>query len=145
MRDQLDDSRPFHNGKVEFHVSGVLLKVVKQRFVWGAQDIMDLGHLVHLVITWEQRKEGYDFEEDAANTPEVHFVAIVAVSEEALRCSIPPGGDVLCEGRLRVDASAGTEVGQLDAVVLDEDILAAKERKGSDVTDNCETSSALTA
>jgi hypothetical protein len=110
-----------------------------------AEDVMNFVDLVELVVAREERKQGEHFKIDAANAPVVHLMIIVAVSQQALGRSVPPGGDVLSEGRLRIDASAGTKVGQLDTVVLDEDVLAAIGREASDVTDNCKTGSALTA
>jgi hypothetical protein len=56
MWDQLNYSCPLHNREVEFHVSRILLKVVEECLVWGAQDVMDLVHLVHLIISWEERE-----------------------------------------------------------------------------------------
>ena len=57
----------------------IFLKVIEQRFVGTAQDIVDFMNLIDFVVTGEQRKQRDDFEQDAANTPEVHLVTIVAI------------------------------------------------------------------
>ena len=84
---------------------------------------MDLVHLVDLVVTREQRKERDNFEEDAANAPEVHLVAVVPISEQALGCAVPACRDVLCVRLLRVDTTTGAEVSQLHVVLHEEDVL----------------------
>ena len=40
---------------------------------------MNFVHLIKFVIAWEEWKEGEDFEVDAAHSPVVHLVVIVAV------------------------------------------------------------------
>ena len=50
---------------------------------------MNLVDLVQLIVPWEQREERQHLKEDAAYTPDVHFVSIVAVSHEAFRCTVP--------------------------------------------------------
>lgn len=84
---------------------------------------MDLVNLVKLIVAWEQGEEGQDFEVDAADTPVVHLLVVVAVSEQALWGSVPPSGDVLREWGLGVDSTAGPEVSQLDHIVFDENVL----------------------
>jgi len=95
MGDKFGDARCFHLGKVELHVGGVFLEIVKQGFVRGAKYIVDLVNLVDLVISREEWKETDDFEEHTADTPEVHFVSVVSVCEQTLGCSVPTGRDVL--------------------------------------------------
>lgn len=57
-------------------------------------------------------------------------MVVVAVSHEALGCSVPPGADVLGVGLLGIGAYisaagtfAGTEVGELDVISLDQYVL----------------------
>lgn len=59
-----------------------------------------------------------DLVEHAAGAPQVHFVGVEAVGEETLRGAVPAGGDVLRVGLLGVDAPAGSEVPQLQDVLL---------------------------
>ncbi len=84
---------------------------------------MDLGDLVQLVVPREEGHEGEQLEKDTADAPNVHLEVVVAVRKETLRCSVPPGGDVLREGLFLTDAPTTAEVGQLDHLVRDEDVL----------------------
>ena len=59
----------------------------------------------------------------AADAPHVHLVVVVAVREQALRCAVPAGADVLGVWLLAVDAAAGAKVGQLQHLVADQNIL----------------------
>jgi hypothetical protein len=64
-------------------------------------------------LTWEEREEADDLEEDAADAPHVHLVRVVAVREQALGRAVPARGDVLRVRLLRVDAATAAEVRQL--------------------------------
>jgi len=75
-------------------------------------------NLIQFVITRKQREQRNNFEEDAANAPIVHLVIVVAIGKQTLRRSVPPGADVLCEGQLRIDPSAGAEICKLYLVVF---------------------------
>ncbi len=48
--------------------------------------------------------------EHTSDTPHVHFVSVVAISEQAFWSPVPSGGDVLCVGLLGVDPSAAAKV-----------------------------------
>ena len=41
---------------------------------------MNPYYLVEFIIAGEEREEGKDFEENATDTPEIHFVPVVTVS-----------------------------------------------------------------
>lgn len=56
------------------------MKVVQELLGRCAHDVVYLVDLVELVVTWEEREEAEDFEEYAASSPDIHFVAIVAIS-----------------------------------------------------------------
>lgn len=47
----------------------------------------------------------HDLKEDTTGAPHVHLKAVVAVSEEALRGSVPACGDILCVRGLGVHAA----------------------------------------
>lgn len=79
--------------------------------------------LVELILAREKRFFGYQFEEDTAETPDVHFLVIVAVCHEALGGPVPTGGYVVGVGGGGVFALAGAEIGQFDEVSLDENIF----------------------
>jgi hypothetical protein len=64
---------------------------------------VDLVHLIQFIVTWEQGEEREDFKIDAADSPIVHLMIVIAISEQTLRRSVPPCADILCERRLRVD------------------------------------------
>ena len=84
---------------------------------------MDLVNLIYLIISREEGEKRDDFEEDAADTPKIHLVAVVAIGEEALWRPVPPGGDVLCIGLLRVDSSARAEVCKLYVIFAQQDVF----------------------
>ena len=69
----------------------------------GAEDGEDGGDLVDLVLPREQGVLGVEFEQDAANAPDIHFLGVEAVGEQALRGSVPPRRDVLGERLRRMD------------------------------------------
>lgn len=101
----------------------IFLEAVKELLWRCAEYIMNFVDLVELVVSWEQRKEAQNFEEDAANSPDVHFVTVVAVGHEALGCAVPSGRDVLGKRRFIVEPSATSEVGQLDRLVRQQNVL----------------------
>jgi len=84
---------------------------------------VDFLNLVHLVIAWKEGKEREHFEKYAAQSPVVHLVIVVAVSHEALGGPVPTRADVLSEGRLAVDAATRAEVGELDLVIFNKNVL----------------------
>lgn len=57
---------------------------------------MHPADLIQLVGPWKERVQAGDLEENAARAPLVHFWAVVAVRQEALRGPVPSRGDVLC-------------------------------------------------
>ena len=99
------------------------LELVEQLLIRCAQDVMDLVHLIEFIVPRKQREERNDLEYDAADAPQVHLVPIIAISEEALRCTIPPRRDILCVGLLRIDATTTTKVGQFDLVFHQQYVL----------------------
>ena len=52
---------------------------------------MDFVDLVKLIFTGEKRVKRQNFKEDAAHTPNIHFVTVVAVGHEAFWGSVPSG------------------------------------------------------
>lgn len=60
--------------------------------------LVDPADLIELVGAGKQRVQAGDLEEHAAGSPLVHFWSVVAVRQEALRCSVPSRRDVLCVG-----------------------------------------------
>ena len=62
-------------------------------------------------------------EHDATDAPHVHFVIIKSVGEQALGRSVPSRRDVFGVRLLRVDAAARAEVGKLESLVGDKDVL----------------------
>lgn len=78
---------------------------------------MNFVNLVDFVIAWEEREQRYYFEQHTADAPEIHLVAIVAISKQTLWRPIPSGRDVFCVRLLRVDTAAGSEVCQFDMIL----------------------------
>jgi hypothetical protein len=56
---------------------------------WCAHDSVDLLDLVEFVGAGKEGEQGDNFEEDAADTPEVHLVVVEAVSQQALGRAVP--------------------------------------------------------
>ena len=81
--------------EVELHVRCVFLESLQDLLIWRPQDVVNLMDLVELVGAWEQREEADNLKHDAADSPQVHFEVVVAVGHQALRSSVPAGGDVL--------------------------------------------------
>ena len=71
------------------HVTGMALELVKEGFLRRAEYVMYLVHLVELIITGKEWEKRDDFEHDTTDTPKVHLVTVVTISEEAFRCTIP--------------------------------------------------------
>ena len=84
---------------------------------------MDLMNLVKFVVAGEEGEEGEHLEEDAADSPVVHLVVVVTVSQQAFRRPIPPSRYIFCEGSLRIDSSAGSEISKFHLIVFDQNIL----------------------
>lgn len=135
----------------------VLLELLEDALIRGSQHVVDLGSLVHLVGSRKQRVQTekgvllysligskrasrneftsvsvqtspHDLEEDAASAPHVHLKAVVAVGQEALRGSVPAGGDVLRVRGLGINAPTRAEVAELQAVLLQRSIWSERPR-----------------
>ena len=74
---------------------------------------MNFVDLIELVVAWEQWVQGEYFEEDAANAPNIHFVAIVTICHEALWGTIPARRNVLRQRWLAVKSATTAQVCQL--------------------------------
>ena len=74
----------------------MLSKILQQLFTWGSYDFVNFVNLVKLVISREKGAEREDLVHDTAHAPDVHFVAVEAVCEQALGGSVPPSGNILC-------------------------------------------------
>mmetsp|Transcript_111919 Transcript_111919/g.321526 ORF Transcript_111919/g.321526 Transcript_111919/m.321526 type:complete len:333 (-) Transcript_111919:212-1210(-) len=124
VRDQpLDAGAPLLR-EVEVHVRGVPLELSGEELRRRrAKDIVDLLDLVHLVLTWEQWEERDDLEAHATGREQVHLEIVITIRKQALRGAVPTGTDVLGEGLPRVDAAAAAQVGELDLVVAEEQVL----------------------
>lgn len=114
MGNQLGDALILFGSEFELHVRSNFLKFVKQFLGRCTEDVMNFVDLVKLILAWEQRVQGQDLEEDATDSPNIHFVAVVAVCHEAFGGSVPPSGDVLGERRLIVEAPATAEISKLN-------------------------------
>ncbi len=107
-------------------MGGDLFEFIKQFLTWSAKYIVDFVNLVQFVVAREEGEQRKNFEKHAADAPIVHFVVVVAVSHQALGRAVPARGDVLGEGRLRVDAAAGAEVGELNLVFFEQNIFPGR-------------------
>jgi hypothetical protein len=104
-------------------MSCILLEIIEQCFIGRAKDIVDLVHLVDFVIAWEERKERYNFKEDASYSPKIHFVAVVAICQQTFWSSVPSSRNILGIRLLRINASTGAKISKLDMVLTEEDIF----------------------
>lgn len=104
-------------------MSRVLLEFLEERIFGRPDDVVDLVNLVQLVVAREERVERNDLEEHAADAPQVHLVAIVAVGQQALRRAVPPRADVLRVRLFAVNPAATTEICEFHAVVHYQNIL----------------------
>ncbi len=109
--------------EIDLHVGGLGFEPVEDFLLGGAEDVVDPMDLVEFVLAREEGLFGDEFEEDAAEAPDVHFFVVVAVSHEALGGAVPAGGDVVGVGGGGVFALAGAEVCEFDEVALDEDVF----------------------
>ena len=100
------------------------MEFVQNVLRWGAKYVMDLIYLIELVISWEKRKECSHLKEDTASSPIVHFVIIIAISQETFWWTIPSRRDILCKWWLGVDSSTRPEISQLNLVILYQDIFS---------------------
>lgn len=100
VRNEFADTLELLLGEVEFHVCGVpknnqissinlLLKFLKQILGWRSEDIVDFVDLVELVVSGEERKQAHNLKHHAANAPDVHLVAVVAIGEKTLGRAVP--------------------------------------------------------
>ena len=104
-------------------MSGLTSKTLKNFCPRSAQDVVNSMDLVELILTGEKRFFGYQFEENTAKTPNVHFLVIVAICHEALRSPVPTSGYIVGVRGRRVFTLAGAKIGQFDEVSLDENIF----------------------
>ena len=88
---------------------------------------MNFVYLVKLVVSWEKWEQREYFKVNAAHSPVVHFVIIVAVGEQTLGRAVPTRADILREWRLGVDAATRSEISQLNLVLLQQDILSTSD------------------
>ncbi len=95
-----------HLSRVAALSPSLLLKFLEYFVRRRAKHIMYFLDLVNLVIPWEESKEREHLEEHAAHPPHIHFVVIVAISEQALRRAIPSGRDILLKG-MKLDTVKG--------------------------------------
>jgi hypothetical protein len=70
--------------------------------------------LVELVLARKERFFGDELEQNAAETPNIHLLVIVAVSHEALGCPVPPRRYIIRIGGGGVLSLARAEVCQFD-------------------------------
>lgn len=89
------NTRTLLSWEVKLHVCGVLFELIQELFGWGSNDIMDSADLVDLVFAWEQCELAHQFEDDAADAPDVHLAVVVAVGQDALGSAVPAGRYVL--------------------------------------------------
>lgn len=101
-------------------MGGLTFESIEHILSRSTQNIVYPVDLVQFVLAWKQGLLGDQFEQDAAETPNVHLLIIIAICHETLRCSVPSRGDVVRVGKGRVLPLARPQIGQFDEVALDE-------------------------
>lgn len=79
-----------------------------------SEDVVDAVYLVEFVLARKERFFGDEFEQNAAESPNIHLLIIVTVRHEALRGSVPARGYVIGIGGGGVFSLAGAEICQFD-------------------------------
>lgn len=79
--------------------------------------------LVELVFAWEEWFFCDEFKQHTAESPNVHFLVVVAISHQTLGSSVPTSRDVVSVRKRRVLALAGSKIGKFDQIPLDQDVL----------------------
>ena len=70
-------------------MGSVLLESVKDLLWWCTEDVVYFVNLIKLIITGKEREERKYLEEDATDSPDIHFVPVVAICHKAFWCSVP--------------------------------------------------------
>ena len=117
------------NCKFEILVKYLLLKLFEKRIRRGTQYVMNFMYLIKLIITGEKRTKCKYFKEDATNTPVVHFMIIISISQKAFRRPIPSSRDVLGKWWLRINSSAWAKVSKFDKIIFNQNILSRTQFK----------------
>ena len=94
----------------------ILLKLVEQLLRRCSQNVVNFVDLVEFIVPWEERKQRQYFEEYAAHAPDVHLVAIMAISHQTFGSSIPACRYVFSERWLAIETSATTQICELNGV-----------------------------
>lgn len=84
---------------------------------------MNFVHLVKLIISWKQREQGNNFKKYTAHSPQVHFISVVSVCEQTLRCSVPSCWYVFSVWLLWVNSSAWSKICKLDLVFHQQNVF----------------------
>lgn len=103
--------------------SGMLLEIdskdpgqsvsVRPGLVRGAQDLENFVELVELIVTFEEGLPSIELSHNTPQSEDVHWAVIGVAFEKNLRGPVPPGGNVVCIGRLGPDLPHQPKVGQL--------------------------------
>ena len=64
----------------------------------STQNVVDAVNLIELILAGEEGFFGDELKQDAAETPDVHFLVVVAVGHQALGGSVPTSRDVIGVG-----------------------------------------------
>lgn len=89
----------------------------------GAHELQNPEKLVAFGGAWEEREAGVELSDDGSDGEEVHRGVVVAASEQGFGSPVPPGRDILGEGRLGPDFPRQPQVRQLYRAVYLQQIL----------------------
>ncbi len=108
---------------VGLHVGGFGLELVEELGRWGPKDFVDSVYLIEFAGPVEERVLGDHLKEHTSVPPDVHFGVIISIGHEALRRSIPSGGNILSIGVLAVNSLTRTKISQLNDIASNQHIF----------------------
>lgn len=79
MGQKLSKTSAFLGREIQIHVASPLFQLPQQLRWRCAHHVVNLLYLVRLVSAGKKGEKAQNFKEDAANTPHVHLVIIIAI------------------------------------------------------------------
>ena len=123
MRNHFGKAFPLLLWKIDLHMRGVFPEEIEDLLAGSTNDVVNLVDLIEFVITWEQWAKRQDLVHDAADAPDVHFVAVVAVCQEALRSPVPTRGDVFGQRLILVQPPTTSQIRKFDRLSVEQNVF----------------------
>lgn len=84
---------------------------------------MDLINLVKFVVSGEQGAQRQNFIHDTSNSPNVHFITVISVSQKTFWRSVPTGRNILCQRLILVETSTTAQVSQFNGLASQKNVF----------------------